>query len=171
MDEKTGYAVVTPNRPLRIRLVNEACAFAYWKGNWSQMGDLLRFTQLSPRQLNPYTHNQNPYWPKYKTNWPRLERWKLLNLYEHCWNKADEGAKEALRQCLPKKNFCKMETKCVAKQTLTGLSRLQMCHTHFTNSNHMTKECSPMCDQCNTTTTDYNFKLAWKMTTKKTSGC
>jgi hypothetical protein len=29
MDEKTGYAVVTPNRPLRIRLVNEACAFAY----------------------------------------------------------------------------------------------------------------------------------------------
>jgi hypothetical protein len=69
------------------------------------------------------------------------------------------------------------------------LSRMRMCHTHFTHSHHMTREGSPMCDQYSTTlqrqshifySNVLNFnqnilnirltKPAWKITTKKSSG-
>jgi hypothetical protein len=39
------------------------------------------------------------------------------------------------------------------------LSRMRMCHTHFTHSHHMTRKRSSMCDQCNTTTTVAHFLL------------
>jgi hypothetical protein len=50
MDEKTGYAVVTPNRILKIRIANEASIYTAELSAISKVlwGDLLRFTQLSP---------------------------------------------------------------------------------------------------------------------------
>jgi ribonuclease HI len=110
--------------------------------------------------------------------------------------KADEGAKEALRQCLPPQSTVvaadlitrtKFNAKKIIEQAWQQsdspmtrfkntierwkpnvnlnrhqqvvLFRLRMCHTHFTHSHHMTRERSPMCDQCNTTTTVALFLL------------
>jgi hypothetical protein len=99
--------------------------------------------------------------------------------------KADEEAKEALRQCLPPQSmmvaadmieqawqqsnspmtrFKKTIERWKPNVNLNRhqqvvLSRMRMCHTHFTHSHHMTRERSPMCDQCNTTTKVAHFLL------------
>jgi hypothetical protein len=83
--------------------------FAYWKGNWSQMGDLLRFTQLSRGHWNHVPKIKSHILTEIQDELAKIGEMKTIKFV---WTpghagitksneKADEGAKEVLRQCLP----------------------------------------------------------------------